>query len=265
MIQIIIRSKLGKICFLILLFFCHLFLTASFAQRSAGEEANIDPTYLIDTPVAGILPATSGAMDAYLYPDGGVLLGLSYGLLTNLNVGLFFGGTHLIGTGGIAWDNLPGIMVRYRLFEENAVFPALVAGFDSHGRDGYIQDWKQYTIKSPGLFVTVSKNYVLFGSITFHGGLNYTFERSDRDNSPNLYAGMEKSVGTHASFLGEYNFSFDNDKDRKGFWNGGLSIGFRVSTNIGFNVDIQIKNLLTSPFYYSHTTRVIRIQYVRYL
>jgi hypothetical protein len=180
-------------------------------------------------------------------------------------VGVFFGGTQLIGSGNITWDPLPGILVRYRIFEENDKYPALVAGFDSQGRDGWIPSCKQYTIKGPGIFLAASKNYALYGNISFHGGVNYTIERSDKDYSPNIWAGVEKTIGPRFSVLGEYNFGFDNDKERKGFWNGSLSTGVRVSTNIGLNIDVFFKNLTSSPLHYNHMVRSLRVQYVRYL
>jgi hypothetical protein len=237
----------------------------TYGQRSAGDHANIDPVFLIDMPVAGILPATSGSLETYLYPNGGVLVHFSYGLITNLNVGLSFGGTNLIGSGGITWNNLPGINARYRVLEESYMRPAVVVGFDSQGRDGWIPEMKQYVMKSPGFFVTVSKNYQFMGTVSFHGGANYTLERHDDDMDPNIFLGAEKSVGPIASVLLEYNFAFDNDRSSKGFWNGSLGFGARVSTNIGFNFDVLFKNLLTSDFIHDKIIRAIRIQYVRYL
>jgi hypothetical protein len=216
-------------------------------------------------PVAGILPTTSGAIDTWLYPDGGVLLSATYGLITNLNVGISYGATNLIGSGGLTWNRLPGFSVRYRVLEESTRYPAIVVGVDTQGKDGWIPSWRQYVVKSPGAFVTVGKNYSLLGTISFHGGLNYTFERHDDDMEPNLFLGAEKSIGPIVSILSEYNFAFDNDKDRRGFWNGSLNLGLRVSTNIGFNADLYFKNLLTSDFYYPHIVRGVRIQYVRYL
>jgi hypothetical protein len=156
-------------------------------------------------------------------------------------------------------------MARYRVLEESPRTPAVVVGFDTQGRDGWIPSWRQYSIKSPGFFATVGKNYQLAGSISFHGGVNYTLERHDGDYEPNIYAGVEKTVGPLLSILSEYNFAFDNDKERKGFWNGSFSIGARVSTNIGFNADVLFKNLLTSEFHHAKMVREIRIQYVRYL
>ncbi len=234
-------------------------------QRSAGDKANIDPQFLVDMPVAGIIPATAGAIETYLYPDGGVLAGVTYGLMTNLNVGVSFGGTRLIGSGGITWNNLPGIAVRYRVLEENVHSPAIIVGFDSQGHDGWIPFLRQYVMKSPGFFIAASKNYDFHGTISFHGSANYTLERNDDDFDPNIYLGAEKSIGPIVSWLVEYNFAFDNDRDNKGFWNGSLGTGFRVSTNIGFNADILFKNLIASDFAYDKVIRAVRIQYVRYL
>ncbi|MFZ1729625.1 MAG: hypothetical protein WBQ23_08315 [Bacteroidota bacterium] len=234
-------------------------------QRSAGDRANIDPQFLIDMPVAGIIPATAVAVETNLYPDGGLLAGVTYGLMTNLNVGLSFGGTRLIGSGGITWNNLPGLALRYRVLEENMYNPAVIVGFDSQGHDGWVPFLRQYVMKSPGFFVAASKNYQFFGTVSFHGGMNYTLERNDEDFDPNIYIGAEKSIGPIVSWLAEYNFAFDNDRDSKGFWNGSLGTGFRISTNIGFNVDLLFKNLLTSKFANDKVIREIRLQYVRYL
>ena len=207
------------------------------AQRSAGDRANIDPQFLVDMPVAGIIPPTAGSGETYLYPHGGLLASFTYGLLPNLNVGVSFGGTNIIGSGGITWNNLPGITARYRVMEESNFNPAVIVGFDSQGRDGWIPFLRQYVMKSPGFFITGSKNYQFHGTISFHGGINYTLERNDEDYDPNLYIGMEKSIGPIVSWIAEYNFAFDNDRDSKGFWNGSLGTGFRLSTNIGFNAD----------------------------
>ncbi len=253
----------SHICGIVVLLF--LSTVAGIAQRSAGDDANIDPLLLVDMPIAGILPATSGSIHATIYPDGGLLAELTYGLITNLNVGLSFGGTRLIGSGGIIWNNLPGVMARYRVMEESSGTPAIVVGFDTQGRDGWIPEWKQYCTKSPGFFITAGKNYTLAGSISFHGGINYTLERHDDDYEPNLYLGVEKTIGPLLSFLSEYNFAFDNDKDRKGFWNGSFSIGLRVSSKIGFNADVLLKNLFTNEFFHPKVIRELRIQYVRYL
>lgn len=245
--------------------FLLLITMAATAQRSAGDRANIDPQFLVDMPVAGIIPATAGAVETYLYPDGGLLATFTYGPITNLNVGLSFGGTRLIGSGGIIWNNLPGISARYRVMEESNFNPAVIVGFDSQGHDGWVPFLRQYVMKSPGFFVAVSKNYQFYGTVSFHGGANYTLERNDDDFDPNIYVGAEKSIGPIVSWIGEYNFAFDNDRNSKGFWNGSLGTGFRVSTNIGFNVDVLFKNLITSDFAYDKVIRAIRIQYVRYL
>ena len=246
-----------------IVFLC--FTHATVAQRSAGDKANIDPLYLIDIPVAGILPATSGSVECIVYPEGGMLFGAVYGIKTNLNIGLFYGGTGIVGSGAVNWNNMPGILVRYRLLEESPKNPAVVIGFDTQGRDGYIKSEKRYVVKSPGFFLTASKNYSLLGSLCFHGGASYTLERNDKNSNPNVFVGIEKTIGPIISFLGEYNFAFDNVKSENYFWSGYLNFGLRFSTNIGLNVDIQFKNILSCPFYYPKVVRTVRLQYVRYL
>lgn len=251
-------------CWLFILTFFALPDGVLYAQRSAGTESNIDPLFLIDVPIAGLIPTTAGSVETLLYAHGGVLVSLTYGLQKGLNVGLSFGGTGIIGSGGIQWNKLPGISVRYRFLDETVLFPAVILGLDTQGKDGYLPEWKQYLVKSPGVFLAASKNYHFYGTVSFHGGINYTLERHDKDMSPNLFLGSEKTLGPLLSILGEYNFAFDNDKQMKGFWNGSLNVGLRVSTNIGFNADFQFKNLLCSSLFSSKVSRAIRIQYVRY-
>ena len=245
----------------LLLFF--ILTLPSFSQRTAGDEANIQPHFIIDTPIAGLLPDRVGEAGLYFYPEGGTLLNLSFGLGEKFNFGLSFGGTNLVGSGKVDWNKLPAIMVRYRLFEEQSITPALLVGFDSQGKDGYQEEWRQYTIKSPGFFLSVSKNYKLYGILSFHSALTYSLERRDGDKAPNVFIGMEKSIGSSVSFLSEYNFCFDSDNDEKGFWNGMLNVGLRISTAFGINIDVYFKNLLTNKFYYPHLYRALRIQYVR--
>jgi hypothetical protein len=76
---------------------------------------------------------------------------------------------------------------------------------------------------------------------------------------------MEKTIGPIVSVIGEYNFAFDNDREAKGFWNGNLSLGVRIASKIGFNIDLLLKNLLTANPYYQNPVRELKIQYVRYL
>ncbi len=235
------------------------------AQRPSGEAANIDPLYLIDLPTAGILPTRSGGADVLLYPEGGVLLSLWYSPIPRTMVGISMGGTRVLGAGGITWNKMPGLSFRYRIFDENEKYPGLVFGFESQGKDGWLPNERKYVVKSPGFFFSVSKNYRFLGYVSFHGALNYTLERGDGDGSPNMLIGVEKTVGSRLSVFLEYNFLFDNDANKKGFWNGMLNTGLRVSTEIGLTIDLYFKNLLTNPVHYTKVMREIRVQYVRYL
>ena len=46
------------------------------AQNSAGDAANIEPRYIIDTPTAGLLKRGAFAMDVDFFKNGGMTVGL---------------------------------------------------------------------------------------------------------------------------------------------------------------------------------------------
>ena len=103
------------------------------------------------------------ALDVDFYQEGGVLFGISAGIFERLSFGISYGGSRLIGAQSPVMNEIPGINLRIRIVEENMVFPAIVIGFDSQGKDGYIKEQDRYRIKSPGFYAVASKNYLLLG------------------------------------------------------------------------------------------------------
>ena len=137
------------------------------AQNSAGDEANIEPRYIIDTPTAGLLKRGAFAMDVDFFQEGGMTVGLTAGALDRLNFGILYGGTGIIGDGDIAMQKLPGVNVKFRLFDETMVMPAVALGFDSQGKEPYIDSMQRFTIKSRGFYAAASKNYSIHGKFEF--------------------------------------------------------------------------------------------------
>ena len=111
--------------FLCLIFGLGIFSRAN-AQGSAGTEGHLEPRFLVDIPTAGMLAKGSLALDLDFYQEGGVLLGLSVGLLDRLSIGVSYGGTHLIGSDDPVMNSVPGANIKIRIIEENMTFPALV-------------------------------------------------------------------------------------------------------------------------------------------
>ncbi len=205
-------------------------------------------------------------MDLEFHQQGGVLAGVSVGLLDRLSIGLSYGGSGLIGDQEPVMNKLPGANIKVRLFEESTYFPAVALGFDSQGRDGVIKDLDRYQIKSPGFYLAVSRNYSWLGDLSLHGGANYSLERSDGDRDVNFFAGVEKTIGTGISAVLEYNLA-SNDSDARaiGKGRGYLNGGLRWSAGGGLTLGLNLKDILGNARNVSSVNRTVRLEYVKFL
>jgi hypothetical protein len=235
------------------------------AQGSAGTEGSLEPRFLVDIPTAGMLGKGSFALDLDFYQEGGVLLGLSAGLLDRLSLGVSSGGTRLIGSDEPIMNSVPGLNLKIRIIEENVALPAIVLGFDSQGRDGYLKDLSRYAIKSPGFYAAASKNYSLLGYFSIHGGVNYSLERADDDKDFNIFCGVEKSVGGVVSLVVEYNLGA-NDSDGKaiGKGRGYLNAGMKCTVGGGLTLGVCLKDLArNSRRDVTVANRTLKIEYAK--
>jgi hypothetical protein len=235
------------------------------AQGSAGTAANVEPRFLIDAPTAGMLPEGSFTLDLDFYQRGGLLCGLTFGLLQRFTVGLSYGGSSLIGSDKPDWNKTPGINLKVRLFEESEELPAIALGFDSQGRDGYLRSLDRYLIKSPGFFAVASRNYAWLGDMSFHGGVNYSLERGDDDADVTAFFGAEKSIGTSIAISGEYNLA-TNDSDHRaiGKGRGYMNFAIRWSSGGGLTLGLNIKDVLRNVRGVEAINRTIRLEYAKF-
>lgn len=250
-----------------LLVMCALMLhSAAMAQGSAGSSGRLEPRYLIDMPTAGMLEKGGLGFDIDFYQDGGVLLGMNIGVFDRLSFGISYGGSGLIGNGTPVMNDVPGVNVKIRIIEESMLIPALALGFDSQGKDGYIKGLDRYVIKSPGLYAAASKNYSFLGYLSFHGGANYSFERSDDDKGFNVFAGVEKTVGSFISVMVEYNTGInDNGGGAVGKGRGYVNAGIRASVGGGLTLGINLKDLLRNGDTSTFANRTAKIEFVKML
>ncbi len=235
------------------------------AQNSAGDAANVEPRNVIDTPTAGLLKRGAFAMDIDFFQNGGMALGLSAGALDRLSFGISYGGTGIIGHDDATMQKLPGINLKFRLIDESAAMPAIALGFDSQGKESYIDSTERFTIKSRGFYAAASKNYLLLGNLSLHGGINYSLENKDGDKDLDFFAGVEKSLGSDISFLFEYDFGFNDDIGVVGRGKGYMNAGVRWSWGNGFTLGVDLKNLVKNQEQVSFGNRTIKIEYIRTL
>ncbi len=236
---------------------------SALAQSYAGDEATIEPMMLIDKPTAGLLKRGSYTVSSDFFQRGGVLVGLSVGIFEPFTFGISYGGTDIIGPNEIHMNPLPGVNAKLRLVGEGALIPALAIGFDSQGKEPYIDSLKRYEIKSPGVYIVASKNYTLLGNLSVHGGLNKSLESEDGDRDLNMFVGVEKSLGKDISIMLEYDFAVnDNHGNALGKGNGYFNFGFRWSWGKGLTVGFNLKNITKNQDNVNIGNRTLQIDYI---
>jgi hypothetical protein len=244
-----------------------LFHTFLEAQTTAGDASTVEPRQLIDLPTAGVLKRGAFAMDVDFFQNGGLGIALSAGALDRLSFGISYGGTGVIGNNSVTMQKLPGVNIKFRLFDETMAMPALAIGFDSQGKEAYIDSTERYTIKSRGVYAVASKNYAFFGNLSVHGGVNLSMERGDGDKDMDVFVGGEKSFGRDISILGEYDFGFNDNSSRSlGQGKGYFNLGFRWSFGNGFTLGFDLKNIFKNQNnLVTIGNRTMRVEYIRTL
>ena len=234
-----------------------------FAQGYAGDAATNEPIMLVDKPTAGILKRASYLVSSNYFQQGGMLVGLSVGVFDRFMFGISYGGSDIIGRNAIRMNPLPGVQAKLRVFNEGTLLPAIVVGFDSQGRETFLDSLDRYSIKAPGAYVAASRNYAFLGNLSIHGGINFTTERKDGDKDMNAYLGMEKSIGEDISVLAEYDFAFNDDHGRAvGRGRGYLNLAFRWHWGKGLVVGFDLKNVIKNQQNVTVGNRLLQIDFV---
>ncbi len=248
---------------IMLIFSTVLFSTISFAKGNAGREASYESRVIIDMPSAGVLPKNSFAINSIIGDEGGMSLELSAAIFQDFQMGLSFSGGEIVGSGEPDFQKYPGIHLRYRIFDETTYIPAFTIGVQTQGRGLYSGSAKRFETLSPGIFLASSKAFTWWGGlILLHGGINLSFEPEPGDRSPNLYFGMEQTLGKRTTLLFEYNANIDdNDKSfakKKGL----VSVALRWAASEDLTLELQVRDLFDSQKQYREMTRFIGLDYV---
>lgn len=245
---------------------CSLTITAiSYAQGTAGEKAKYQYRFLIDMPTAGVLDKGLVSVGTEYLPLGVVIARLEVGVFDDISFGISYGGVNIIGAGDPIFYKLPSVDIRFRLFKETLLAPAITLGFDSQGKGKFSDSMGRFGIKSPGFFGAVSKNFALLGYLSVHGSANYSLETRDGDNFINITGGFEKTLGESFSVVGEYDFAFnDNQSEVFGKGNGYLNLGMRWTLGEGFTFGFDLRDLLNNKKIEPTTAdRSLRIEFIR--
>jgi hypothetical protein len=234
-------QRLINILFLIIL--SHIPI---YAQGTSGDLAKYEYRYLIDMPTAGILEKGVVGVTTEILPEGVLIEVIEAGVFENVSIGISYGGSNLIGSGKVDWYNWPGVSIRARVIDETTLIPAIALGFDSQGKGVYDDSTDRFSIKSPGFFAAVSKNFDFLGYMSLHGSVNYSLEGNDGDNFVDVRTGVEKTLGSSFSLLVEYDFALNDNNSDFGSGKGYLNAGIRWSPGPGFTVGFDLRDLLSN-------------------
>ena len=255
-------KKLTEISIGLILSFV-LFSTISFAKGNAGAEATYESRVIIDMPSAGVLPKNSFAINSVIGDGGGMSLELSAAIFQDFLMGLSFSGGEVVGSGEPDFQKYPGVHLRYRVFNETTYVPAFTIGAQTQGRALYNDSLKRFQTLSPGIFLASSKAFTWWGGFIFlHGGINFSFEPEPSDRSPNLYFGLEQTLGKRTALLLEYNANIDDNNKAFAKKKGLVSVALRWAASENLTLEIQVRDLFDSQKQYREMTRFIGLDYV---
>lgn len=257
-------------------YFAVLFLLISLqvtAQDSLDDQSALNimklQKQLIDAPTAGVLGKGQYEVGLRAFANGGLLANINVGITDRFMIGISYGGEKFIGTGEVKFNPLPGVDVRYRLIDENVALPAIAVGFNSQGYGPFIKKLNdstkinRYSQKSPGLFAVASKNYAFLGTIGFHGGVNWAVtEKKDKDNQPNFFAGVDKSINQELSVVSEYSIAFNDNKKHVGYKRGYFNTGAKLNFNNKVLVEFFIKDIFNNSKEFGKYSRELRLSFI---
>jgi hypothetical protein len=237
-------------------------LLVAAAAPQARASGTVLPYRLVNAHTAGVLPEGFFDIDFRIYASRGgygtgLITGAHVGITKRLSIGLSYGGEGIVGySDRVRWNDLPGVMLKYRLFEEKFVTPALVLGFDNQGYGGPAgaaeYGYDGYIYKSPGFFVSLSKSYIMLNTaqIGFHGTVNYSLEGMDDVSWPSAAGGIDIGINDELLFFAEYDFALNDITgagNKKHYWHphkGFLNLGIRWAFTENFHIEFDAIDIL---------------------
>jgi hypothetical protein len=236
------------------------------AAQMADDIAMLEMQHVVNTPTAGVLKQGQYQINLRAYGNGGTLAGVGMGLFHRFMFGVSWGGDQLIGYDAPKGNQLPGVLVKYRLFEESYALPALTFGYDMQGQGPWFDAENRYLYKASGAFVAISRNWISdYGRFGVHAGVNYNNVEIDEQKGLDAFAGVDFSLNEQIAILLEYDAALDdNSEDGRfgegpyGYLNAGVRLTFAQALVIQFNAIDLLNTSAETP----GIGRELRIVYV---
>ncbi len=177
------------------------------------------------------------------------------GVLDYLTVGISYGGVDVFGSAAPTMNPRPGFQAKFRITNGGPIMPAVAVGYDDQGhgkyyefdphREGQNVYYDRYQFKAKGFYLVLSQELELLGALGLHLGGSYNVIEDKDDSDPDIFAGLEKSLGPHLMLLGTYDVGLnDNSPKSLGMGRGYLDAGVRWRVTENFNLEFWFTNLL---------------------
>lgn len=249
---------------ILFIFLFTLLNEVSFSQGSAGTKAYYETRYIVDMPTAGIIPKSSIAAYGIASPGGALQAELMVSPFTNFSIGLSYGGSNVIGSGDIKFQNIPGVLIKWRVFDETGSIPAFLIGLSTQGRGKYSFSDKRFDTYSPGIYISSSKNFKWYmGEVACHGGVCYSLEPKPKERLPNAYCGIEHSIWKYFALNLEYNMNLDEREETYMSTRGMLNAALRITIVNGFTLEVKARDILKNTMDSRGLLRSIALEYVK--
>ena len=231
---------------------------------------------LIEAPTAGILQRGEAELSMKLYKDNGMIIGTRVGLFPRFMFGVSYGAEKVVGNEEPVWHDQVEFSAKFRIIDESANFPAIALGYDSQGHGKFYSltdedgvEVKRFDIKSKGFYIVASSNRSFLGNLGIHLGVNYSLETDDKDKDPNIFLGIDKSIGEMIVFCADYDTAWnDNDNyidelvtELSGKKSGYLNAGFDIHFTENLVAKIAFKDLLENHDNINGADRTISLFY----
>lgn len=248
---------------------------------NAASSVALQPIRLVDQPTAGAYAKGQYGLGFNFFDKVGIAYSFGLGITDRFSIGIGHQLMGVIGSGKILVQNIPGVLVKYRLIEETYYLPGFAAGFESQGSGDYYKkddevNYPRFQFKSKGFYGSISKSYLFLGQpLGFHALVNYSTvdnqaegEDATVDNKPsnrmvNFSLGIDKSFNEELSVLAEYDLALDDNHSRS-INEGYLNAAVRWMIFPSFTLEVALKDILVNkelPFSTDAALREIRIFY----
>jgi len=220
------------------------FFSGSYSILSAGEVVD-----LIDTPTPQITERGGYNVNFRFYSfesnggsnNGGLLVGLFFGVLEHMNLGVYLDTENIVGNENIKLRR-PRLFVKFRIFRGTERFPAIGVGYDDQGYGEYRD--RKYQQREKGFFIVLCKENFIRQLEVCTGINGYDFDKF----SVRGFIGLFSKVGENLVPMLEFDNLGGGSQNR-------INIGIRYFLTPNLDVEIDGRDIA------NEFDRIFRIGY----